>query len=110
VLQHAAGQSVSKQMRSDLLRPLNSCLGHRPADDMADAGWTGQRHAGGNRAQENSPRGPSPAVATQITGNGGTDITWQRQQILLVSFASDHNFGRPPVEVAKFDREDFTRP
>jgi hypothetical protein len=110
VLQHAAGQSVTKQMGGDLHRPLNSCLGHRPADDMADTGRTAQRHARGNRAQENSPRGASTAVAPQITRNSGTDVTWQRQQILSVSFASDRNLTRPPVEVTKFEREDFTRP
>jgi hypothetical protein len=79
VFQHATGQSVSKQMGSDLHWPLNSRHGHRPADDMADAGRAGQRHARGNRTQENSPRGPGAAVAMQIICNGGTDVTWQRQ-------------------------------
>ena len=103
LLQHAAGQGVTKQMCSDMLGPLDTRLSHCLAHDMTDALRAHERHTKRVRTQKDSLRSPSAAVPAQIVSNSASDVTRQRKEIFPPPFALDQDFARPPTDVLEFE-------
>jgi len=89
-------------------RRAKSRPGERAARNCTNGGLGRQTHTWCPHAQEDLSAGTLWAVLVNVTSQRFSNVRQQGQTFKNPTLSTDEDFARPPLDVAEFERNDFS--